>query len=211
MGEDCCGNDPDGLGNGMTLVENIYWSTRDVLTSSIATVSTSFASLFGDVKPQRINATYSSGNRTLTAEAIPKGEVAQEVAMSTLSLVSAIPSGGSAGTGMLMAKTGTKATAASSILQVAKQTAKESKSTIEFIQGSGAKAKMVSTELPKGYKEVASSGKAKVYSDGKNYISPDLDGHNKAGIWKMADKEKKLWKKETRSGTYDAGLKKVGN
>lgn len=81
---------------------------------------------------------------------------------------------------------------------------------IKFIQGTGDKAKTVTATLPKGFKEVSSSGKAKVYSDGKKYISPDLDGHN-GGTWKMADKEKNLWKKETRIGTYNEDLsKKVG-
>jgi RHS repeat-associated protein len=117
----CCGGDPDGLGNGMTLVENIYWSTRDVLASSIATIGTAFASVFSDVKPQRINTTYSSGKRTLSAEIIPKGEVAGEVAMSTFVLATAVPSGGNAGTSMLMAKAGTKTTAASSVANAVKK------------------------------------------------------------------------------------------
>jgi len=121
MGESCCGDGADGIGNGMTLVENIYWSTRDALVSSVATVSTFVGSIFSDVKLQRINATYSSGSRTLSAEVIPKSEVAQEVAMSTLALASAIPSGGSAGTGMLMAKTGTKVTTTSSVVQLLKE------------------------------------------------------------------------------------------
>jgi hypothetical protein len=82
--------------------------------------------LFSDVKPQRINATYSSGNRTLTAEAIPKGEVAKEVAMSTLALATAVPSGGSnAGAGMLMARTGTRASTGSSVVKTIKEQAED--------------------------------------------------------------------------------------
>jgi RHS repeat-associated protein len=125
MGEPCCGDGADGIGNGMSLVENIYYSTRDLLTSSIATIGTAFASVFSDVKPQRINATYSSGSRALSSEVIPKGEVAQEVAMSTLSLASAIPSGGSAGTGMLMAKAGTKTSTGSSVVKTIKEQAED--------------------------------------------------------------------------------------
>jgi hypothetical protein len=125
MGEPCCNDGADGIGNGMSLVENIYYSTRDLLTSSIATIGTAFASVFSDVKPQRINASYSSGSRTLSAEVIPKGEVAGEVAMSTLAFASAVPSGGSAVTGMLMAKTGTKASATSSVIKTIKEQAED--------------------------------------------------------------------------------------
>ncbi len=121
MGESCCGDGADGIGNGMTLVENIYYSTRDALVSSITTVSTALGSLFNDnIKPQRVNATYSSGSRILSAETIPKGEVVKEVAVSTLVLATAVPSGGNAGTSMLMAKAGTKTTAASSVATTVK-------------------------------------------------------------------------------------------
>jgi hypothetical protein len=134
MGESCCGDGADGIGNGMTLVENIYYSTRDLLTSSIATIGTALASVFSDVKPQRINATYSSGSRTLSAEVIPKSEVAQEVAMSTLALASTIPSGGSAGTGMLMAKATTKTSEVSSEVQEIKKLSKVEKlKTVESV------------------------------------------------------------------------------
>ena len=126
MGESCCGDGADGIGNGMSLVENIYYSTRDLLTSSIATIGTAFASVFSDVKPQRINASYSSGSRTLSAEVISKGEVAGEVAMSALALATAVPSGGSnAGAGMLMARTGTRASTGSSVVKTIKEQAED--------------------------------------------------------------------------------------
>lgn len=123
----CCGDDPDGLGNGMTLVENIYWSTRDALVSSIATVSTFIGSKFSDdVKTQRVNATYSSGSRTLTAETVPQGEVVKEVGGSVLILGTAVPSGGSnAGAGMLMARTGTRTSTGSSVIRTVKEQAEE--------------------------------------------------------------------------------------
>ncbi|MEB0024146.1 toxin C-terminal domain-containing protein, partial [Actimicrobium sp. CCI2.3] len=39
----------------------------------------------------------------------------------------------------------------------------------------------------------------KVFGNGKNYISPDADGHN-GGVWKMFDR------KGGRIGTYDGDL-----
>ena len=46
-----------------------------------------------------------------------------------------------------------------------------------------------------------------VFTDGKRFISRDIDSHN-GGAWKMADSLKDLMKKETRSGTYNADLTK---
>jgi RHS repeat-associated protein len=125
MGQSCCGDDPDGLGNGMTLVENLYWSTRDALVSSVATMTSFVGSItvgtpFENV--QRINATYSSGSRKLSAETVPRGEVAGEVTGSMLTLASANPSVGSAGTGLLMAKTGPKASLTSSLVRLGQNT-----------------------------------------------------------------------------------------
>ena len=62
--------------------------------------------------------------------------------------------------------------------------------------------------LPEGYKltKLKSQGQ-KVYSDGKNFISPDQTSH-KGGIWKMYDNAKKVGGKD-RMGTYNAELKKI--
>jgi RHS repeat-associated protein len=49
-----------------------------------------------------------------------------------------------------------------------------------------------------------------VYTDGKNYIVQDLDSHN-GGVWKMAKKAEDLSSKNTRSGTYDALLNRIGD
>ena len=49
-----------------------------------------------------------------------------------------------------------------------------------------------------------------VYTNGKDYISPDKDGHN-GGIWKKAKNKKLLDKKETRAGTYDENLNRIGD
>ena len=49
-----------------------------------------------------------------------------------------------------------------------------------------------------------------VYTDGKSYITPDVDSHN-GGAWKMARSVKDLRSKSTRSGTYDANLNRIGD
>lgn len=56
---------------------------------------------------------------------------------------------------------------------------------------------------------------AKVYKRGKKakgprYISRDVDKHS-GGSWKGAKTIKALGKKETRSGTYDALLRRIGD
>ena len=66
--------------------------------------------------------------------------------------------------------------------------------------------------LQEGYKKVKGLypyGKP-VFYNGKNYITPDRDGHN-GGVWKMAKKEKDLYNRNTRMGTYDAELNKIGD
>ncbi|EGQ3168767.1 hypothetical protein H0737_002238 [Staphylococcus pseudintermedius] len=42
------------------------------------------------------------------------------------------------------------------------------------------------------------------------YITPDADNHS-GGAWKGASSIKKLGNKKTRSGTYDANLKRIGD
>ena len=42
-----------------------------------------------------------------------------------------------------------------------------------------------------------------VYSNGKNYITPDIDSHNVTNGWKMFDR------KGVRIGTYDSNLNRI--
>lgn len=49
-----------------------------------------------------------------------------------------------------------------------------------------------------------------VYRPGKEYITRDVDGHN-GGAWKKVKSVQDLAKKETRSGTYDANLNRIGD
>nr|MBA2664358.1 hypothetical protein [Lujinxingiaceae bacterium] len=53
-------------------------------------------------------------------------------------------------------------------------------------------------------------GGAPIYKKGDVYISPDLDGHS-GGFWKMADSPRNLNSKETRMGTYDFDLIRIGD
>jgi len=86
----------------------------------------------------------------------------------------------------------------------------KTKSVISFVQRSGKDGVKITTTIPKGYRKIHSGNKSVVYTNGKYFISPDLDEHN-GGVWKMAKKESDLWRRETRMGTYDANLKRVGD
>ncbi|MFZ6050156.1 toxin C-terminal domain-containing protein [Pseudomonas sp. CR3202] len=57
--------------------------------------------------------------------------------------------------------------------------------------------------------ETTHGGQA-IYKNGGMYITRDLDGHN-GGAWKMADSIKGLGSKNTRLGTYDVNLKRIGD
>lgn len=49
-----------------------------------------------------------------------------------------------------------------------------------------------------------------MFKKGNSYITRDVDGHN-GGAWKEAASPKKLNKKETRNGTFDINLNKIGD
>ena len=49
-----------------------------------------------------------------------------------------------------------------------------------------------------------------IYTNGKDFISPDLDSHN-GGVWKKARTPDALNRKDTRDGTYDALLNRMGD
>ena len=49
-----------------------------------------------------------------------------------------------------------------------------------------------------------------IFKKGKEYISPDRDGHN-GGIWKKANSINDLNSKKTRNGTYDDNLNRIGD
>lgn len=63
----------------------------------------------------------------------------------------------------------------------------------------------------KGYREVKNqySHGQLIFYNGKYYISYDVDRHN-GGFWKRAKSIKKLQSKDSRDGTFDENLKKIG-
>ena len=84
-------------------------------------------------------------------------------------------------------------------------------SEITFRQGQGDKARIITTKIHEGYRKVKFRSKEMpVFYNGKNYISPDRDGHN-GGVWKMAKKKHELENRSVRTGTYDKDLKRIGN
>ena len=83
--------------------------------------------------------------------------------------------------------------------------------SITFTQGRNENARKVKVSIPDGYKKTKfkSHGQS-VYTNGKDFISPDKDGHN-GGIWKRAKTLKDLENRETRMGTYDEFLNRIAD
>ncbi|GGB43053.1 hypothetical protein GCM10011409_20810 [Lentibacillus populi] len=83
-----------------------------------------------------------------------------------------------------------------------------------MIRATPAVAKAAAKDLGYSATKYISHGQ-KVFKRGKKgkgpkYITVDKDGHN-GGVWKGASTVKKLGSKKTRSGTYDAELKRIGD
>ncbi|TKI22122.1 hypothetical protein FCO27_16950 [Bacillus pumilus] len=82
-----------------------------------------------------------------------------------------------------------------------------------MVKSSETVAKVVAKQLGYSATNYISKG-AKVYKRGKGkgpkYITRDNDGHT-GGTWKGASTVKNLASKKTRSGTYDAELRRIGD
>ena len=63
-----------------------------------------------------------------------------------------------------------------------------------------------------GYRKIKerTRNNAAIFKKGNSYISRDKDGHN-GGAWKEASSPEKLNKKETRNGTFDKNLNRIGD
>ncbi|QTD50174.1 toxin C-terminal domain-containing protein [Sulfidibacter corallicola] len=72
------------------------------------------------------------------------------------------------------------------------------------------KQRLENIALEKGFRKTnyRSHGQA-VYTDGKRYLTIDVDSHN-GGAFKMGDSIKSLKSKTTRSGTYNEKLERIG-
>ena len=87
----------------------------------------------------------------------------------------------------------------------------------EFDKGSGRglNKKDKNFPIPEGYEEYKGNGYShgqKIYKSekGNRYITRDKDAHTN-GVWKMADKPENLRSKQTRMGTYDENLQRIGD
>ena len=57
-----------------------------------------------------------------------------------------------------------------------------------------------------GFRQVGGDSRgARIYTNGRVYITRDLDGHN-GGARKMARRKEDLGKRHSRTGTYDKAL-----
>ena len=62
-----------------------------------------------------------------------------------------------------------------------------------------------------GHKKIAEKSHGQpIFKKGNKYITPDVDRHN-GGVWKMANSVKNLGSKNTRMGTYDENLNRIGD
>ncbi|EJU54132.1 hypothetical protein NMEN255_0605 [Neisseria meningitidis NM255] len=63
-----------------------------------------------------------------------------------------------------------------------------------------------------GYRKIKERTRndAAIFKKGKSYISRDVDSHN-GGAWKEASSPKELNRKETRNGTFDKNLNRIGD
>ncbi|WP_263771806.1 hemagglutinin repeat-containing protein [Propionivibrio soli] len=147
--------------------------------------------------------------REKLAQAYEKGDgyaVGQIMGKQTLDLVANLPSGGAAGT-IKIVKAGDKIEDAASILAKAE---KGARALADPVYKTTKEAKVAAEAL--GFKkinETVHDGQA-VFKRGNDFITRDLDGHN-GGAWKMADSVKNLGSKETRAGTYDVNLNRIGD
>ncbi|WP_375740548.1 toxin C-terminal domain-containing protein [Pseudomonas boanensis] len=87
---------------------------------------------------------------------------------------------------------------------------KDARPVAEPVYKTTKEAKQAAEKL--GFKkinETVHNGQA-VFKRGKEFITRDLDGHN-GGAWKMAESVNALGNRETRSGTFDENLNRIGD
>lgn len=88
--------------------------------------------------------------------------------------------------------------------------AKEARALAQPIYKTTKEAKVAAEAL--GFTKINETvhGGQAVFKRGKDFITRDLDGHN-GGAWKMADSVKNLGSRETRAGTFDVKLNRIGD
>jgi len=123
----------------------------------------------------------------------PSRENAVYLGLDTVGLIPVVPA---LGTIARVGKGAERAIEARSLAVPVYKTTKEAKAAAEAL----------------GFKkinETVHDGQA-VFKSGNRYITRDIDGHN-GGAWKMADSVKNLSSKETRAGTFDVKLNRIGD
>jgi len=102
----------DPIGNGMSLVENIYWGTRDKVSSALVTVGSYIGSLFSDdVSTKKISYSYGENGRTGTLENVT-GNKHVAAAWGVVDIAAVVPGEGPAASMLLSKTVGGKSTAA---------------------------------------------------------------------------------------------------
>ncbi|MDM8176929.1 RHS repeat-associated core domain-containing protein [Olivibacter sp. 47] len=121
--------DPDGMwpddprGNGMTIVENVYWDMRDRASSAVLTLGTYVANLQNGVTPiLGIDYTYTDAGRQGSV-VVRDGNKHVEAGVAALDVVASLPGGGPAG---LLSKAAGSKSAVSGVVQEALKVNKNS-------------------------------------------------------------------------------------
>ena len=118
--------DREGNVNGQSIVENIYYSTRDVVTSSVATLASGVKSIFSSSHMQEASFDYSNGQRTLQYYKLPTAsDRATATGNALLGLSSIIPADGPAA-GIFAKTSGVKSSITDVIKDVAHANSKTS-------------------------------------------------------------------------------------
>jgi filamentous hemagglutinin len=150
-----------------------------------------------------------SDTREQLAQAYEKGDgatIGQLMGTQALELLSNAPMAGGAG----IIKKVDKAADATKASEAAQKAVAKVRALAEPVYRTTKEASMAAESL--GFKrinETIHDGQA-VFRRGNDFITRDLDGHN-GGAWKMADSVRNLGSKETRAGTYDVNLNRIGD
>jgi RHS repeat-associated protein len=124
-----CGvmSESDITGNDMSIVENIFYSTRDIVTSSVGTLVSGVKSMFGGGPMKEASFDYSGGQRTLQYYKLPTTtDKLEATGNALLGLTNIIPIDGPAA-GLFAKTSGVKSSLTSVVKDVVHANSKSSK------------------------------------------------------------------------------------
>jgi hypothetical protein len=178
-----------------SLVENFGGTGAGSVYGSPDSTAYYAGKIFGDVTSTVVGKAISGGGAALTGVGVSTSEVGVGVPV--------------VAAGIAVTAYGTKVTASgvANGVKDARKFLSSSKSGSSRL--SGKEAAKAAEKL--GFKKTnyRSHGKP-VFQKGNRYITPDVDAHN-GGSWKMANSVENLGRKNTRMGTYDADLNRIGD